>query len=167
MAKKKRAKKVLKPGSKDGRPRIEFDWEEFDKLCMIHATEEEIAAWFRCSVDTVDRACKEKHGTTFAEYKAQKAGIGKVSLRRAQIQKALKGDNCMLIWCGKQYLGQKEPIRVDAQANVSGHLTHELATPTFVGLNEAQLTAAIEQVNRLLLPTNETLEDPVEVKSTP
>lgn len=94
--------------AKAGRPKKEINWEEFDKLCHLHATQEEIAGWFECSVDTIDRAVKREKEINFAEYYAQKAANGKISLRRKQWQLALAGDKTMLIWLGKQHLKQAE-----------------------------------------------------------
>jgi hypothetical protein len=68
--------------AKMGRPKKEIDWVVLDKLCSIQCTEEEIAAVMDCSVDTICRAVKEKHGVTFAEYFAGKMNLGRVSLRR-------------------------------------------------------------------------------------
>ena len=85
-----------------------IDWDQFDKLCGIQCTEEEIAVWFNCSVDTIERAIKKEKKITFAEYFAQKRGKGKVALRRKQMEVALAGNITMLIWLGKQYLDQKD-----------------------------------------------------------
>jgi hypothetical protein len=93
-----------------GRPKVKIGWREFDALCVVQATAEEIAAFFGCSTDTISRAVQEKHGCTFAEYLGQKRGKGKISLRRAQMQAALAGDKTMLIFLGKQYLGQADRI---------------------------------------------------------
>lgn len=90
------------------RPRKEINWDEFDKLCAIQCTQVEIANWFECSVDTIERAVKRTHKVGFAEYYIQKADKGKISLRRQQWQLALKGDKTMLIWLGKQHLEQRE-----------------------------------------------------------
>lgn len=98
-----------------GRHPIEINWEEFDKLCAMQATQEEIAQWFQCSVDTIERCVKKKHGIKFAEYFKQKRVIGKISLRRAQYKKALDGDNTMLVWLGKQYLNQKDKQEVESK----------------------------------------------------
>ena len=96
-----------------GRPRKEINWDEFDKLCSIQCTQEEIASWFNCSVDTIERAVEREHGVKFAEYYAQNSGTGKISLRRQQWQLALKGDKTMLIWLGKQHLGQMDRAQLD------------------------------------------------------
>lgn len=91
-----------------GRPKIKIDWEEFDKLCMIHCTRAEIALWFNISEDTIERACKREKGMHFAVYYDQKKGKGKAALRRKQFQMAMDGNVALLIWLGKQYLGQSD-----------------------------------------------------------
>ncbi len=99
------AKRSAKP---TGRPRKIIDWTAVDKLCGMFATEHEIASWCGCSVDTLARACKSEKGLAFAEYYEQKNAKGRISLRRKQIQLALKGNVVMLIWMGKQHLGQRD-----------------------------------------------------------
>jgi len=90
------------------RPRIEIDWEQFKKLCFMQATLEEIAGWYDCSVDTIERAVKREKKMGFADYYKKESAGGKVSLRRKQHEIALSGNTTMLIWLGKQYLGQKD-----------------------------------------------------------
>lgn len=98
-----------------GRPRIEIDWKEFDKLCGLQCSLEEIAGWFNCSVDTIENRVKEVHGITFSEYFAQKRSSGKISLRRKQYELAMSGNATMLLWLGKQYLGQTEKVAKEIQ----------------------------------------------------
>ena len=97
------------------RPQIHIDMEELDKLIEFQATAEEIAGWFECSVDTIERRIKEHYDCGFAEYFAQKKGKGKLSLRRKQYQEAMKGNTTLLIWLGKQYLGQTEKQELDIE----------------------------------------------------
>ena len=93
-----------------GRPRANINWDEIDKLCMIGATQEEVCAWFDIHINTLERALKrDKKCNNFGEYSAAKHCKGKVSLRRRQMQLALSGNATMLIWLGKQKLGQHEP----------------------------------------------------------
>lgn len=94
--------------SKMGRPKIDIDWNEFDKLCRMQCTLAEIASWFDCSEDTIERRVKETYGVTFAERFSQKRGVGKIALRRKQYQLATEGNVALLIWLGKQYLGQSD-----------------------------------------------------------
>ncbi len=98
------------------RPRIEINWIEFDKLCFIQATRREVASWFECSEDTIDRACEREKGMNYASYFEEKAGKGKISLRRKQFEMAMEGDRVMLIWLGKQYLGQAD--KMDQSVNM-------------------------------------------------
>ena len=91
-----------------GRPRIEIDWKEFDKLCGLQCTLEEIAGWFNCSIDTIENRVKEVHGITFSEYFSQKRSSGRISLRRKQYEAAMSGNTALLIWLGKQYLNQSD-----------------------------------------------------------
>lgn len=91
-----------------GRPRIEIDWNEFDKLCGLQCSLREIASWFNCSEDTIERRVKEEYGVIFAEHFEQKRGKGKIALRRKQYEVAMTGNVPMLIWLGKQYLDQSE-----------------------------------------------------------
>lgn len=105
-AKKKSAKKSSK---KMGRPRIEIDNVTFENLCHLQCTLAEIAQWFKCSEDTVERWCKRNYGMTFADaYKKYSAG-GRISLRRTQFRLAEKSAS-MAIFLGKQYLGQRDVL---------------------------------------------------------
>jgi hypothetical protein len=93
------------------RPKIELsdkDWEQVDKLCAIHCRKEEISAIIGISDDTLERRIKEKHGVSFAEYFAEKSATGKMSLRHKQYQTAMAGNVALLIFLGKNWLGQSD-----------------------------------------------------------
>lgn len=90
------------------RPLKEIDWKEFDKLCEMHCTIEEVAGWFDCHPDTIQNAVQREKEVSFSVYFEQKAGNGKTSLRRIMWQMALQGDKTMCIWLSKQYLGFAE-----------------------------------------------------------
>lgn len=108
---------ALVPKRKGGRRPIEIPLAKLEALCQVHATDEEIAAHFGCSTKTIERLKRRPgYAETFRRGKAD----GLISLRRAQYQFALKGSPSMLIWLGKQMLGQREriehqsaPIRID------------------------------------------------------
>ena len=95
--------------SKLGRPRKDINRQQFENLCGLQCTEEEIASFFDCSVDTVERFCKREYKATFAEVFKIKRGIGKISLRRSQMKLAEKYP-AMAIFLGKQYLDQTDKI---------------------------------------------------------
>lgn len=96
------------PKKKAGRPRVNINWDELNKLCALQCTLIEIAYFFNCSVDTIERRIKSVKKETFADYYKKHSSEGKISLRRAQYSKALEGNVPMLIWLGKQTLGQKD-----------------------------------------------------------
>ena len=89
------------------RPRKPIDQKQFEQLCALQCTKEEICGWFEVSDKTLDSWCKRTYRASFSEVFRQKRGAGKISLRRNQWRLAEKNAN-MAIWLGKQYLGQKE-----------------------------------------------------------
>lgn len=105
--------------NKGGRPLKPIDWKVFDGLCRLHCTEKEIASFLGVAVDTLDRACKREHGAGFKELYEQKAAGGKASLRRMQWKLAEDGHPTMLIWLGKQYLGQRDESRIGGELTVN------------------------------------------------
>jgi hypothetical protein len=90
-----------------GRPKKEFDLEQVRLMGQFKATYATIADWFRCSTKTVERAMKDESEFCLS-YKKGFADT-KLKLSEAQIKYALNGSAPLLIWLGKQYLGQKDP----------------------------------------------------------
>lgn len=84
---------------------------EFENLCGIQCTQEEICNFFDVDDKTLTSWCKKTYDKSFSEVFKAKRGIGKISLRRTQWQLAQK-DKTMAIWLGKQYLGQRDNIDV-------------------------------------------------------
>ena len=115
------------PPNPVGRPRKEINKEEFEKLCGLHCTEEEIAGWFNCSVDTIDNWCKREYGLNFSETYKTKCAPGKVSLRRKQMEVAMSGNVGMLIWLGKVILGQKDTVEHMVRAVQSDEVKTQIA----------------------------------------
>lgn len=103
---------------KQGRPLKEIDKTQFEKLCHIQCTLEEVASYFDCDMDTVESWCKRTYNKVFSEVFRLKRGRGRVSLRRRQFEAALAGDKTLLVWLGKQYLGQKD--RIDMHDSLGG-----------------------------------------------
>lgn len=89
------------------RPRIEIDKDDFEKLCGLFCTLDEIAGFFECSEDTIERWCKRTYGESFAETWKKKSSKGKISLRRNQFKLSQKNAP-MAIFLGKNYLGQRD-----------------------------------------------------------
>ncbi len=87
---------------KIGRPKIVIDYEAVKRLAAIQCTQAEISSFLGVSVDTLAR------DTTFCGLYKEAIERGKMSLRRYQWKALEAGNTTMLIWLGKQYLGQKD-----------------------------------------------------------
>lgn len=91
------------------RPKKEFNQKQFEAMCAIQCTEEEICGIFDCDDVTLNRWCKDTYGKRFSEVYKQKRQGGKMSLRRKQWEMAGKNPT-MAIWLGKQWLGQTDKV---------------------------------------------------------
>lgn len=91
------------------RPRKEIDQKQFEGLCALQCTKDEICGFFEITDKTLESWCKRTYNQGFSDTFKEKRGKGKISLRRAQFQLAQKNAN-MAIWLGKQYLGQTDKI---------------------------------------------------------
>jgi hypothetical protein len=89
------------------RPQKEIDKNQFEKLCGLQCTQEEICGFFGITDKTLNTWCKRNYNSSFSEVFRQKRGLGKISLRRSQWRLAEKNAN-MAIWLGKQYLSQTD-----------------------------------------------------------
>ena len=96
-----------KGARKVARPRKEIDQKDFESLCALQCTKEEICGFFDVSDKTLENWCKRTYSEGFSEVFKKKRGKGKISLRRAQFRLAEKSAS-MAIWLGKQWLGQKD-----------------------------------------------------------
>lgn len=92
------------------RPRKEIDQKQFENLCGLQCTLEEICAWFGCCSDTLESWCKRTYKRGFSDVFREKRGLGKISLRRSQWRLAEKSAT-MAIWLGRNYLGQSDADR--------------------------------------------------------
>lgn len=94
---------------KMGRPCKPIDKVEFEKLCQILCTKEEIADFFDVSLFTLYRWVKLNfEGRTFERVYRELTSQGKMSIRRMQYQSALLGSVPMQIFLGRVILKQTE-----------------------------------------------------------
>ena len=126
--------KEFEKNSKMGRPLKSIDIDNLDSLCELGCTRDEIASFFRCHPNTIDRRVKKQFGMTFGEYYALKEGRGLISLRRTIMQvaqgkrevvhrgddgqekvlhKGSKPNTLMLLHLAKTRLGLSEKIRME------------------------------------------------------
>ena len=99
-----------------GRPRFEFDLQQVQALATIQCTDDELGAVLGCSTDTIGR--RKQEDPDFAEALKRGKEQGKVSLRRLQWKAAQNGNITMLIWLGKQFLGQRDRLQQESSVRV-------------------------------------------------
>lgn len=97
---------------KTGRPKIEIDQKQFENLCALHCTEEEVSDFFFCDRKTIIAWCRRTYGEDFSTMYKKFSHRGNISLRRSQMEIA-KHNASMAIFLGKQYLGQKDIVDED------------------------------------------------------
>ena len=94
--------KITKQGLVVGRGKNQriIPTDEVEKLAALHCTYKEMADFFDVNVETL------KYNFRDIIVKAQ--ATTKQQLRKAQLKVAMEGNVTMLIWLGKQMLGQQE-----------------------------------------------------------
>jgi len=97
---------------KDKEGLLFIDWDRVDELLECGCTGEEIAACFGMAPTTFYQRLSAKYEMHFTSYRQMMKAKGESLLREQQFKKALGlsqlGDNTLLIWLGKQRLGQAE-----------------------------------------------------------
>jgi hypothetical protein len=94
---------------------MEFDgWDQL-KVLAIWATAEYCSEQLGISADSLDRRLREKFGHGFAEYKKKVQEPMRINLLKKQYDVAMSGNVSMLIWLGKQHLGQKDKVEQEVK----------------------------------------------------
>ena len=99
-----------------GRPPFELSDEEFNKLVSmvrIQCTQQEICGIYGVTDKTLNEALKRRGEPGFSEFYKKHQDEGRASLRRAQWKAAQDGNPTMLVWLGKQMLGQRDRKDLD------------------------------------------------------
>lgn len=128
--------------SKGGRPKFEFDDKDLDMVetfGKIKASYEVMASHFGCVKNTIARHMEDESSPFCVRYKK---GLGdtKQALAMKQIDVALKGNTTMLIWLGKQLLGQVDEQKHDVSGKVEfGELDLSMIRAKLIGIAKKQL----------------------------
>jgi len=101
-----------------GRPHKIIDKLQFEDMCRLNCTEEEIALILRVDRHTLENWCERTYNVAFSTVYHTYAEEGKMSLRRAQ-QRLAETNPQMAIWLGKQMLGQRDVVEQDIRATVN------------------------------------------------
>lgn len=115
-----------------GRPKKDISPEQVENLAAIQCTDLEICAVLGISHDTLMRRKREP---AFMEALENGRAKGRASLRRAQFKAATSGNTALLVWLGKQFLGQSDKLdqTVDQTERYVVELPPEVAPDTWQG----------------------------------
>ena len=108
------------------RPRKEIDEDKLEQLASLGLSNGEIAAVLDCCPDTIERNYRKT-----LDWGREKRNA---SLRRKQYEIAIAGNPTMLIWLGKQFLGQSDKVQQEVTGANGGPL-QAAVTVTFVKPN--------------------------------
>ena len=108
-------------GRNGGRKKIVIDWKKVANLAIHGCSGVQIAAQLGIDKDTLYGRCKNDLGKDFSVFWYDQWEKGNAQLHAKQFQKAMNGDNTLLLWLGKNRLKQTDKIEsvVDAKMEIS------------------------------------------------
>jgi len=116
-------KKEKSPFDRGGRRTpYPINWDEVDKFLMAGASGVQIASVIGITYETLYERCVKEKKKPWSEYSLEKKQKGNSMLLGKQYQIAMKGNVTMLVWLGKQRLGQREKF-LDDNENIVQSLT--------------------------------------------
>jgi hypothetical protein len=116
-----------------GRKATPIDLGELEKLCSMHCSDDEIAAWFGVSVRTIQN---RRTQARFARVMHRGEARGCINVRRAQIRLLEGGNAAMAVWLGKNLLGQRDNMQI---TGANGGPIQTENKPDFSRLSEDEL----------------------------
>lgn len=111
-----------------GRPRIEIDIEQLGAFCRLDPSSEDCAAFFKCSIDTIEKTIKRATGLGFTEFKKQNLVYTRYQLIRSAVRKA-ETDTKMHIFALQNMCKWSRSTKVesDVNQNVTGTIDFAVA----------------------------------------
>jgi hypothetical protein len=100
-----------------------INWDAVGKYFMAGASTYGVASLIGVTENCLRQRCRKDLGVEITEFKRLKLAEGNELLRARQFQMAMNGDRTMLVWLGKNRLGQSDKVNIehdglDPQANV-------------------------------------------------
>lgn len=101
-----------------GRNAAELDYNIVDTALYYGATLKQVQFLLEkkgisLSTKTIERVIKRDKELTFAEYREYNHGGAKLKLAQKQYEVAMKGNATLLIWLGKNWLGQTDKNEIE------------------------------------------------------
>ena len=110
------------------------DYEKVKAVAALFPTNKEMGAVLGCSETTIDRL--KRNDEKFRDAIEESQSKRKMKLRQVQWKKAIGGNVTMMIWLGKQHLGQTDKQDI---SNPDGTLTPVGDTPDLSKLSKEEL----------------------------
>lgn len=116
-----------------GRPEKNVDWNIVEKLLIRQCKGNEIASEFGMTDETFYNKVQDKFGIKFSAYSVPFYAKGKQLLRAKIFDKAMAGDNRLLLKLGDVHLGYSDEA---IKSNNSGNIHVNLGTDSAACLDE-------------------------------
>lgn len=97
-----------------------IDWGAVAEMAKMMMTAREIERVLGVSDETLRGACRRDLDMNLGTYLKRESEGGKLLLRKKQFEVAVeKGDRTLLIWLGKNYLGQSDQVQAHIEADLN------------------------------------------------
>ena len=157
-------KKVKAKKGKVGRPKIELNLGELERLSRLNCTMPEISAYFDIPLRTLEDKFTNEPDVRKAIEKGRATGM--LSLRRKQIQIMEDTNNStMAIWLGKQMLGQTDRQEIRQDINIEERKVLDVSRLTDDDLNYLERTLKYALVDTDTSGENEKVAEVVHKRS--
>jgi hypothetical protein len=123
------------------RPLKPVDLRQVEALARIDCTDAEIAAVLDFTPQGWRKRKRRRDGEAIVSAIEKGRDGGKMSLRRKQFEQAMAGNTTMLIWLGKQRLGQTDLRRVEMDDEASRERVAALEAAVVAGLGMGRTAA--------------------------
>lgn len=135
--------------AKVGRPNREIDKQQFESLCAIpFVTVDSCSDVLKVHRNTLMRWVQKEYKTNFETIKNQKQEGLKLKLAGKQLELAMKGNVALLIFLGKNMLGQSDKVEHQGNANKPFNLNYTKAElANFIEEKPIEKTIDVEKIN--------------------
>lgn len=131
--------------SKGGRKKTYLDWNQIFKQLEAGVTAHSIADDNGIDRQTLYNRCLDDLGVHFSALRQIKHLRGDDRIRETQYSKALEGDNTMLIWLGKNRLGQMDRKEIVVQESID-QIAAQLANALNAGASMVSDSTQLDRV---------------------
>lgn len=114
---------TIEPKRSVGRPKANINWDDVAAMLEADCSAVSIADVLGIDEDTLRKRCPQDNNCSFSEFSRRNKAKGEKQLRAKQYEVALSGDKVMLVWLGKNRLGQSDKKEVTTNNATEGVLS--------------------------------------------